>query len=52
MALTLQEQYENEVDKAVSLGIVSKDEKLGYLGLNNINLNQSQIDAVERTLYA
>lgn len=52
MALTLQEQYENEVDKAVSIGIVSKDEKLGYLGLNNINLNQSQIDAVERTLYA
>lgn len=52
MALTLQEQYELEVDKAVSLGIVSKDEKLGYLGLNNINLNQSQIDAVERTLYA
>lgn len=52
MALTLQEQYENEVDKAVSLGVVSKDEKLGYLGLNNINLNQSQIDAVERTLYA
>ena len=52
MALTLQEQYENEVDKAVSLGIISKDEKLGYLGLNNINLNQSQIDAVERTLYA
>lgn len=51
MALTLQEQYENEVDKAVSLGIVSKDEKLGYLGLNNTNLNQSQIDAVERTLY-
>ena len=52
MSLTLQEQYENEVDKAVSLGIASKDEKLGYLGLNNINLNQSQIDAVERTLYA
>lgn len=52
ISLTLQEQYENEVDKAVSLGIVSKDEKLGYLGLNNINLNQSQIDAVERTLYA
>lgn len=52
MSLTLQEQYENEVDKAVSLGIVSKDEKLGYLGLNNINLNQSQIDAIERTLYA
>lgn len=52
MSLTLQEQYELEVDKAVSLGIVSKDEKLGYLGLNNINLNQSQIDAVERTLYA
>lgn len=52
MSLTLQEQYENEVDKAVSLGIVSKDEKLGYLGLNNVNLNQSQIDAVERTLYA
>lgn len=52
MSLTLQEQYEKEVDKAVSLGIVSKDEKLGYLGLNNINLNQSQIDAVERTLYA
>lgn len=52
MSLTLQEQYENEVDKAVSLGIVSKDEKLGYLGLNNTNLNQSQIDAVERTLYA
>lgn len=52
MSLTLQEQYENEVDKAVSLGIVSKDEKFGYLGLNNINLNQSQIDAVERTLYA
>lgn len=52
MSLTLQEQYENEVDKAVSLGIISKDEKLGYLGLNNINLNQSQIDAVERTLYA
>lgn len=52
MSLTLQEQYENEVDKAVSLGVVSKDEKLGYLGLNNINLNQSQIDVVERTLYA
>lgn len=52
MSLTLQEQYELEVDKAVSLGIVSKDEKLGYLGLNNINLNQSQIDAVERTLCA
>lgn len=52
MSLTLQEQYENEVDKAVSLGVISKDEKLGYLGLNNINLNQSQIDAVERTLYA
>lgn len=52
MSLTLQEQYENEVDKAVSLGIISKDEKLGYLGLNNINLNQSQIDVVERTLYA
>lgn len=52
MSLTLQEQYENEVDKAVSLGIVSKDEKLGYLGINNINLNQSQIDAVERTLYS
>lgn len=52
MSLTLQEQYENEVDKAVSLGVVSKDEKLGYLGLNNINLNQGQIDAVERTLYA
>lgn len=52
MSLTLQEQYENEVDKAVSLGIVSKDKKLGYLGLNNINLNQSQIDAVERTLYS
>lgn len=52
MSLTLQEQYENEVDKAVSLGVVSKDEKLGYLGLNNINLNQSQIDAVERVLYA
>lgn len=52
MALTLKEQYENEVDKAVSLGIISKDEKLGYLGLNNINLNQSQIDAVERTLYS
>lgn len=52
MSLTLQEQYENEVDKAASLGIVSKDEKLGYLGLNNINLNQSQIDAAERTLYA
>ena len=52
MSLTLQEQYENEIDKAVSLGIVSKDEKLGYLGLNNINLNQSQIDAAERTLYA
>lgn len=52
MSLTLQDQYENEVDKAVSLGVVSKDEKLGYLGLNNINLNQSQIDAVERTLYA
>lgn len=52
MSLTLQEQYQNEVDKAVSLGVVSKDEKLGYLGLNNINLNQSQIDAVERTLYA
>ena len=52
MSLTLQEQYENEVDKAVSLGIISKDEKLGYLGLNNINLNQSQIDAVERTLYS
>lgn len=52
MSLTIQEQYENEVDKAVSLGIISKDEKLGYLGLNNINLNQSQIDSVERTLYA
>lgn len=52
MSLTLQEQYENEVDKAVSLGVISKDEKLGYIGLNNINLNQSQIDAVERTLYA
>lgn len=52
MSLTLREQYENEIDKAVSLGIISKDEKLGYLGLNNINLNQSQIDAVERTLYA
>lgn len=52
MSLTLQEQYENEVDKAVSLGVVSKDEKFGYLGLNNINLNQSQIDAVERTLYS
>lgn len=52
MSLTLQEQYENEIDKAVSLGIISKDEKLGYLGLNNINLNQSQIDAVERALYA
>lgn len=52
MSLTLQEQYENEIDKAASLGIISKDEKLGYLGLNNINLNQSQIDAVERTLYA
>lgn len=52
MSLTLQEQYENEVDKAVSLGIISKDEKLGYLGLNNINLNQSQIDVVGRTLYA
>lgn len=52
MSLTLQEQYENEVDKAVSLGVVSKDEKLGYLGLNNINLNQSQIDVVERTLYS
>lgn len=52
IALTLQEQYENEVDKAVSLGIISKDENLGYLGLNNINLNQSQIDAVERALYA
>lgn len=52
MSLTLQEQYENEVDKAVSLGVISKDEKLGYLGLNNINLNQSQIDVVERTLYA
>lgn len=52
MSLTLQEQYENEVDKAVSLGIISEDENLGYLGLNNINLNQSQIDAVERTLYA
>ena len=51
MSLTLQEQYENEIDKAVSLGIISKDEKLGYLGLNNINLNQSQIDAVERALY-
>lgn len=52
MSLTLQEQYENEVDKAVSLGIISEDENLGYLGLNNINLNQSQIDAVERTLYS
>lgn len=52
MSLTLQEQYENEVDKAVSLGIISKNEKFGYLGLNNINLNQSQIDVVERTLYA
>lgn len=52
MSLTLQDQYENEIDKAISLGIISKDEKLGYLGLNNINLNQSQIDAVERTLYA
>lgn len=52
MSLTLQEQYENEIDKAVSLGIISKDEKLGYLGLNNVNLNQSQIDAVERVLYA
>lgn len=51
MSLTLQEQYENEIDKAVSLGIILKDEKLGYLGLNNINLNQSQIDAVERALY-
>lgn len=51
MSLTLQEQYENEIDKAVSLGIISKDEKLGYLGLNNINLNQSQIDAVELALY-
>lgn len=52
MSLTLQEQYKNEIDKAVSLGIISKDEKFGYLGLDNINLNQSQIDAVERVLYA
>lgn len=33
MSLTLQEQYENEVDKAVSLGIISKDENLVTLDL-------------------
>ena len=52
MALTLQEQTDNEVAKALSLGIISKEEKgSNYNGLNNICLNQSQIDAVEKKIF-
>ncbi len=52
MALTLQEQTNNEIDKALSLGIITKQEDgNNYNGLNNACLNQSQIDIVERQIF-
>ena len=50
MALTLQEQTDLEVEKAASLGIISKDGSI-YNGLNNTCLNNKQIDAVEKRIY-
>lgn len=51
MALTLQEQTDLEVEKAASLGLISKDGSI-YNGLSNTCLNNSQITAVEEQIYA
>lgn len=50
MALTLQEQTNNEVQKAFSLGLISKDGS-NYNGLSNICLNESQINAIEKKIF-
>ena len=50
MALTLQEQTDLEVEKAASLGLISKDGSI-YNGLSNTCLNNSQITAVEGQIY-
>lgn len=50
MALTLQEQTDNEVEKAFSLGLISKDGS-NYNGLDNICLNESQINAIEKKIF-
>ena len=52
MALTMQEQTDLEVAKALSLGIITKEENgNNYNGLGNTCLNQSQIDAVEKKIF-
>lgn len=50
MALTLQEQTDNEVEKAFSLGLISKDGS-NYNSLNNVCLNESQINAIEKKIF-
>lgn len=50
MALTLQEQTDNEVEKAFSLGLISKDGS-NYNGLDNVCLNESQINAIEKKIF-
>lgn len=53
MALTLQEQMENEVRNAIKLGIVTTDktDTSIYSGLRNVNLSQTQIQAIAKELY-
>lgn len=50
MALTLQEQTDNEVEKAFSLGLISKDGS-NYNSLSNVCLNESQINAIEKKIF-
>ncbi len=50
MALTLQEQTNNEVEKAFSLGLINKDGS-NYNSLSNVCLNESQINAIEKKIF-
>ena len=50
MALTLQEQTDNEVEKAFSLGLISKDGS-NYNSLSNVCLNESQINTIEKKIF-
>ena len=50
MALTLQEQTDNEIEKAFSLGLISKDGS-NYNSLSNVCLNESQINAIEKKIF-
>lgn len=54
MTLTLQEQVKEEVKKAESLGIIrfKEDDQSMLTGLENVNLNKSQIEALAKEFTA